>query len=110
MCRVLRVSSKGYYSWLRRLRLGPSRRAIENQHLTQVIPHLHVESGGIYGMPRIRKGLRRLGYHVGPVRVARLMSLAGLRGVGRVQKVYTTRSDGSAVAMDLVAEPSERVV
>ena len=110
MCRVLRVSRHGFYAWLRRWRCGPSRRARDNQHLTAVIYRLHTASRKTYGMPRIREGLQRLGYHVGPVRVARLMSLAGLRGVGRVQKVYTTRSDGSATRSIATAEPSERVV
>ena len=53
-------------------------------------------------MPRIREGLRRLGHQVSRVRVARLMALAGIRGVCRGRKVYTTRSDGSEVAADLV--------
>ena len=48
-------------------------RAIENKQLTKEIKEAFVESGGVYGSPRITAQLRRDGTRVGDNRVARLM-------------------------------------
>lgn len=70
MCRVLDVSTSGFYDWLNR---GDSRRAQENRRLVQRIRHYHSASRKTYGSPRIFKDLRESGERCGLHRVARLM-------------------------------------
>lgn len=100
MCRVLGVSTSGYYAWLRR---PLSARARENEVLRQRIATIHAISRGTYGAPRILAELRAEGVRVGRKRVARLMREAGLRGVSRRKWVTTTERDATAqAAADLV--------
>jgi len=100
MCRVLEVSTSGYYAWRKRER---SQRAREDAMLTAAIKRIHEESSGTYGAPRIHAKLRREGYRIGRKRVARLMRAAGLRGVSRRSFVTTTSRDQAArPAPDLV--------
>jgi len=100
MCHVLGVSSSGYYAWLKR---KPSKRALSDASLTERISEIHAWSRGTYGAPRIHVELASRGVHVGRKRVARLMKEAGLEGVSRRKKVFTTRRDKDArPAPDLV--------
>ena len=90
-CRVLKVSASGFYAWHQR---QPSRRAIGNAALLERIRTIHAESDGTYGRARIRAELHDQGMQVSSKRVARLMRLAGLRGVSRRRGfVVTTRRD-----------------
>lgn len=100
MCRVLEVSTSGYYAWLKR---SPSRRAQEDEVLTREIKRIHTHSKGTYGAPRIHAQLAREGIHVGQKRVARLMREAGLQGVSRRRRYSTTqRQPDARPAPDLV--------
>jgi len=100
MCRLLGVSTSGYYAWIKR---GPSKRAIEDASLTEMISEIHSLSWGSYGAPMIHKELAERRIHVGRKRVARLMKTAGIQGVTRRKKVWTTRRDTKArPAPDLV--------
>ena len=100
MCHVLDVSTSGYYAWLKRKR---SARAEANASLLERISQIHTWLRGTYGVPRIHAHLRAEGVHVGRNRVARLMREAGLQGVSRRKRVFTTRRDDSArPAPDLV--------
>jgi putative transposase len=91
MCRVLQVSSSGYYGWLSR---APSARAMVNAVMVQRIRAIHAESDGTYGMPRVRAELIDQGVSVSRKRVARLMRHNGIRGVSRRRGfVVTTRRD-----------------
>lgn len=100
MCRVLGVSTSGYYSWRRR---SPSRRALEDERLAERIRHFHRCSRGTYGAPRIHADLAEEGLRVGRKRVARLLRSAGLSGVSRRRRLVTTRRDPvSRPAPDLV--------
>jgi putative transposase len=100
MCRLLEVSTSGYYAWLNR---PPSKRAQEDEVLTERIRHHHRISDGTYGSPRIFEDLREEGIRVGQKRVARLMRAAGLQGVSRRKSVRTTvRKPGAQPAPDLV--------
>ena len=100
MCRVLEVSTSGYYAWLKR---SPSRRAQEDQALTREIKRIHDHSKGTYGAPRIPAQLAREGTHVGRKRVARLMRAAQLQGVSRRKRYGTTQPQPDArPAPDLV--------
>ena len=100
MCRLLGVSTSGYYAWLGR---GPSKRAVANSSLTERISEIHARSWGSYGAPNIHSELADQGIHVGRKRVARLMKAAGLQGVSRRKRTCTTRRDtNSRPAPDLV--------
>ena len=88
LCRVLGVSSSGYYAWRRR---RPSARRQADAQLQAHIEAIHAWSDGTYGTPRIWAQLRQEGVHVGAKRVARLLRQAGLQGVSRRPWVTTTR-------------------
>ena len=89
MCTVLRVSRRGYYAW----RVRPeSRRTHCNRQLMQVIRHVHAESDGTYGSPRIHAELKDDGIRCGVAKVARLMHLAGLKGCPKRRFRVTTKS------------------
>ena len=91
MCRVLDVSASGYYAWQGR---APSKRATQDAVLTERIRLLHAASHEYYGSPNIHADLRDEGTLVGRKRVARLMRVAGLRGVSRRRSfVVTTQRD-----------------
>lgn len=100
MCRVLEVSTSGYYAWLNR---GPSPRAIEDRILTEMIKTYHKASYETYGAPRIHADLKDAAIRIGRKRVARLMREAGLRGISRRRFIKTTKRDRSTrAASDLV--------
>ena len=100
MCRVLEVSTSGYYAWKKR---APSERARRDEVLTKRIREIHQWSRGTYGVPRIYAQLADEGVHVGSKRIARLMQAAGLQGVSRRKFARTTRRSPSArPAPDLV--------
>lgn len=101
MCRVLQVSTSGYYDWQRRL---PSKRAADNAVLRERIRQLHAESDATYGMPRVHAQLRSQGCMISRKRVARLMRVHGIRGVSRRRGfcVTTVRDRRERPAPDLV--------
>lgn len=101
LCRVLRVSTSGYYDWLER---GPSARAQANAQLTQRIAQIHQASDATYGAPRVHAELVEQGVVAGHNRVARLMRENGLRGVSRRRGwcVTTRRDKDRQPAPDLV--------
>ena len=99
MCRLLGLSTSGYYAWAKRL---PSRRAREDAALLAEIRMAHVASHGTYGAPRIRIDLAEKGFRVGRKRVARLMAAAGIVGVSRRKFVRTTVKGAGRPAPDLV--------
>src|SRR5262245_53582280 len=99
MCRLLGVSSSGYYAWAKRT---PSRRAQADAIVLSHIRAAHAASYGTYGAPRIHAELRDNGLRVGRKRVARLMAAAGLIGVSRRRFVTTTVRGGGRQAPDLV--------
>jgi putative transposase len=100
MCRVLGVSSSGYYAWRNR---GPSSRSLADEALTERIRQIHEESRRTYGVPRVHFELVERGGRIGRKRVARLMKAAGLQGVSRRKGIRTTvRCPEACPAPDLV--------
>ena len=100
MCRLLEVSTSGYYAWLKRPR---SKRSREDAILTDRIRWIYLRSRSTYGAPRVYEELRDEGVRVGRKRVARLMRSADLQGVSRRKRVRTTiRKPGVRPAPDLV--------
>ena len=100
MCRVLEVSTSGYYA---RQKRPPSARARADAALSARIAAIHQRSRASYGTPRIHVELREQGIRVGRKRVARLLHVAGLAGVSRRRSITTTQRDRDArPAPDLV--------
>lgn len=100
MCRLLDVSTSGYYAWLKR---APSARSVANLELSQKIDEVHKQSDGTYGSPRIHAELQATGRRIGRNRVARLMKEADIEGVSRRRGAKTTvRSEEARPAPDLV--------
>jgi putative transposase len=94
MCRVLGVSTSGYYDWRRR---PPSARAMADGVLAEQIKVVHGQSRQTYGYRRITAELvDGQGNRVGRHRVARLMRAAGIQGVTRRKFCRTTRRDDTA--------------
>lgn len=112
MCRVLDLSSSGYYAWRRR---GICRRKREDARLLARIRVHHAASKGRYGAPKIHADLAEEGWRVGVKRVARLMREDGLAGVTRRRWVVTTqrgRSERAApdrVERDFTAERPDQL-
>lgn len=106
LCRVLRdavpgfLTSRGYRAAKTRV---PSARQLKDELLVPEIQRLHEENYGVYGVRKMHALLRREGWDIGRDQTARLMKLAGVRGVARSKKVFTTKSDPTiAQPMDLV--------
>jgi putative transposase len=76
MCKVLEVSTSGYYAWRGR---PPSEREMANRALTAKMKEEFEKSGETYGSPRIYQVMRKLGLMCSKNRVARLMRAAGLK-------------------------------
>jgi putative transposase len=77
-CRVLEVSTSGYYEWVKR---PPSTRDLEDAYLLDTIIEIHSAARATYGVRRVHAELV-LGraHQVGRRRVARLMHCHGLAG------------------------------
>lgn len=88
LCAWLKVSRSGYYDWCKR---KTSAHAFEDQQLARKIVHIHQQSRGTYGSPRVHEALKAEGYCIGRKRVERLMREQSL--VGRVVTV-TRRQPG----------------
>jgi putative transposase len=101
LCRVLAVSTSGYYAGLRR---PPSLRARRDRELADKIRRSHLASQRRYGSPRVHADLQAEGQRVGRKRVARLMREHRL--VARLRRRFRTTTDskhGFAVAPNLLA-------
>ncbi len=100
-CRVLKVSTSGYYDWLDR---PVSHRATADDALTVAIRDVHAASHGTYGSRRVHAELRLgQGVRVGRKRVERLMRSVSRQGVHRRRLQGCTRRDDPATpSPDLV--------
>jgi putative transposase len=80
------------------------RRVLDDAVLSERIRTIHAASDGNYGSPNIHAELRDGGTRVGRKRVARLMRVAGIRGVSRRRGfvVTTQRDPEQRPAPDLV--------
>lgn len=100
MCRVLGVSSSGFYDWLGR---PPSERQRENERLLKAIRASHEASDCTYGSPRVFRDLRDAGEGCSENRIARLMQKAGLKARHKRRRVPGQPAGGiHAVAPNLL--------
>ena len=73
MCRVLGMHRSGYYAWVS---AAQSPRTIANEQLLAEIKAFYLQSGGVYGSPRIYRDCKAAGLICSENRVARLMHRA----------------------------------
>jgi putative transposase len=97
MCRLLSVSSSGYYAWVSR---SPSAQAAANDVLLNDICDLHEDSDGVWGAPTITDELKIKGIKCSVNRVARLMKSNGLQGIP--QKRQWKKKDSTLRPSDVV--------
>lgn len=91
MCRVLGVSSSGYYSWCKR---KLSKRKQFHIILLDLIKKIHIESDGIYGSTRIYKAILKQGYVCNIKLIEKLMKVAKIRSkIVSGFKISTTNSN-----------------
>ncbi|AUD03504.1 IS3 family transposase [Spirosoma pollinicola] len=91
MCKVLNVSSSGYYYW-RKHPVGS--RQLNQDKLINHIRQVHGKSQSRYGSPRIADELREQGVKASRNRIARLMKKVGLRSLMYKKfRVQTTESN-----------------
>jgi len=76
MCRLLGVSSSGFYDWLGRPVSAHER---ENAQLLKAIKHSHEASDGTYGSPRVVRDIIDAGFACSENRIARLMKAVGIK-------------------------------
>lgn len=92
MCRVLAVSTAGFYAWRKRSsRL--SDRQKRRERLRVAIRQVHAEHRSVYGSPRVHAVLRSRGERVSEKTVAWIMRRECIRG--RVKRKYTPRTTDS---------------
>jgi putative transposase len=100
MCRVLAVSSSGYYAWRHR---PPSAREMVNRELCNKIEAVYNDNHGVYGSPRIYRELKDQGVACSENRIARLMRLRGLQAKqSRRFKTTTKRNKAHPAAPNLL--------
>ena len=106
MCRVLRVTTQGFYAWRKR---PESTRAKADRKLAVLVRAAHEESRKSYGSPRLVRELREVHRErVGRKRVRRLMEQEGLKARVRRRYKCTTMSDhNQPVADNLLARQFE---
>lgn len=99
-CRVLKVSTSGYYAW--RKRPAPNR-VVADEAIGDAI-EIHFErSRCTYGRPRLQAELRDCGIQASDKRVARIMKERCIQGASRRKGFVTTIRDRDArPAPDLV--------
>lgn len=90
MCRVLGVSTSGYWAWRKR---EPSVRHQQDEWLTDQIIDSHTRSRQTYGVLRIHADLRTADVRCSKKRVARLMQQAAIVGCHRRRHVVTTQRE-----------------
>jgi putative transposase len=100
MCKLLDVSTSGFYAWLRR---PPSAHRVADIALGDRIEVAFRASRSTYGRPRIHADLREAGFRVSGRRVARLMRERSIYGASRRKFTTTTvRNPDARPAPDLV--------
>jgi len=106
ICRALRPAVRGFLTargYRAAISRAPSARQLRDDLLVPEVIRLHAENYSVYGRRKMHALLRRQGWNVGRDQTERLMRAAGVRGVRKSKRVFTTRPDRTAsLASDLV--------
>ena len=94
MCRELGLSERTYHAAKKR---PPSARSLNDARVSVEVRRVWEANYRVYGARRVWKQLRREGIVVARCTVERLMGEAGLTGVQRGKKPFTTIADPTAV-------------
>jgi putative transposase len=92
MCQVLKVSTSGYYKWMKKT---PSKRELNNLLIVKEIHQVYKASKKTYGSPRITKELKMQGIKASQPLVAKLMRREQLRSIIKRKYRVTTNSSHS---------------
>ncbi len=90
LCRVLRVSRAGFYTWCRR---PQSAHELDDERLKVLVHEAHLLGRKCYGSPRVHRALKKQGIRVSRKRVVRLMQEEGL--VGRPRRRFKCTTDSN---------------
>jgi putative transposase len=102
MCRMLHVSTAGYYQWCKQKQ---SKRTRDNKILDGKIRDAHANEKCRIGSPRVTHRLRQSGFTVGRNRVANRMRSMGLRAkAARKYKATTNSNHALPVAPNLLLQ------
>jgi putative transposase len=97
MCRVLSVSTSGYYGSLKR---DPSRQSLRRKDIAQAVAHSYFESYRIYGYRKVYHDLQDENIMCCQETVRRIMRRIGLYSCARRKFVVTTDSDHALEVAD----------
>lgn len=93
------LTSRGY----RVAGRAPSARQLRDDLLVLEVARLHAENYGVYGRRKMHALMRRQGWDIGRDQTERLMRIAGVRGVKKSKRAFTTKTDRTqALPQDLV--------
>lgn len=114
LCRTLRAAVRGFLT-SRGYRAAKKRRAsarqLRDELLVSEVRRLHAKHYSVYGRRKMHALLKREGWEIGRDQTERLMRLAGVRGVRKSKRVFTTRPDkGLALPAGLLQVKSRVVV
>lgn len=102
LCRVMKVSASGYYSWRKRLSKPP---CLKRKRLADLVRDCYFENRRRYGARRISRSLTKNGTKIGRRKVRCLMREENLKAIqSKAFKPKTTDSKGTTAAPNLVAE------
>lgn len=107
MCKVLEVSTSGYYKWLKR---EPSAREKRRQWLKKRIQHYYYHFKQRAGSPTLTAALREEGCAVSSKTVSRLMKGMGLKSVTVRKYKATTNSNHSMPVHDNILNRQFKVL
>lgn len=106
LCRTLRAAVRGFLTsrGYRAAKKRPaSARQLRAELLVPEVRRLHARHYSVYGRRKMHALLKREGWDIGRDQTERLMRLAGVRGVRKSKRVFTTRPDKAlALPADLV--------
>lgn len=88
MCHVIGINRSAYYAWKKN---PQSNRELENIILLERIKTVFYKYKQRYGSPKITYELKKMGYHYGHNRIARLMRINNLRS--KVVKKYRPKNN-----------------
>lgn len=102
-CRVLGVSTSGYYRW-RKEPIGKRQR--RRQELAEAIERVHTANRGVYGSPRVHQALLQEGRQVCRNTVAKVMKGRGIKA--RTHRRFRVRTTDSRHAHPIASNVLDR--